>query len=347
MDKKLQRIVGVLLVLALGMVLSPLLFNKQSLSRPVLVASNQTATVAQPPAAEPLPTQELPKTTEGSSVPASQPDTAAGTPATPADSSAASPSDSTTPAQTPPVVQSAPSVSSAAPASPTPQASEAPAAPASDSQAAETKTHTPAVSVSEQKNPPLSVADDDVIISSVMNPDADDETSPQPDNYFNVLPPQDLNNGARVSSEHAAQDNLDLAKKTNEAVAAKKPETSAAPSDKTAVKTKPVPIAKTAVKNKKPLAASSQKNLENFKKAAWAVKLGTFKNKENAVGLTNKLRAQGYKAFTREIMLKTGSYREVYIGPESEKTSALALSRKLAEETKIQGIIVNYKPLAL
>jgi len=85
-----------------------------------------------------------------------------------------------------------------------------------------------------------------------------------------------------------------------------------------------------------------------FKQPAWAIQMGNFKNKENALRLTNQLRAAGFKAFTRDYKLASGKVRtRVFIGPEFKQTTALALSGKVEDKLKLRGIVVSYKPLEL
>ena len=92
-----------------------------------------------------------------------------------------------------------------------------------------------------------------------------------------------------------------------------------------------------------PKKIAPQKKVVLLKKTAWAVQMGSFKDKNNARRLTNRLRASGYQAFTR---VKNNSTR-VYIGPEFKEASAVQLSNKVAEEVRLRGIIVNYQPLIL
>lgn len=68
----------------------------------------------------------------------------------------------------------------------------------------------------------------------------------------------------------------------------------------------------------------------------WVVQLGAFKNQANAKRLVNKLRAQGYHAFTHEV----GSTLRVYV-PAADKNTA----KQLAQKTEIRGVIVAYDPM--
>lgn len=86
----------------------------------------------------------------------------------------------------------------------------------------------------------------------------------------------------------------------------------------------------------------------NPKDPAWVVQMGSFKEKANATRLANKLRASGYKAFTREITSAHGSVQtRVYIGPEHKQVAALKLSSEVEQQMKIHGLVIKYKPLEL
>jgi len=92
----------------------------------------------------------------------------------------------------------------------------------------------------------------------------------------------------------------------------------------------------------------TEKELAKLGSKAWAVQIGSFNNKSNAVRLVDKLRAAGYKAYTREVTTSSGKIQtRVYIGPEFQQASAKSLSAKLEQEIMMHGVIVSYQPLAL
>lgn len=89
-------------------------------------------------------------------------------------------------------------------------------------------------------------------------------------------------------------------------------------------------------------------DLSKLKKKAWAVQLGSFKNKDNARRLADRLRAAGFNAFTHEVKsAKHGPQTRVYIGPEYREASAIKLSSKIEQQMKMHGFIVSFKPLEL
>lgn len=96
---------------------------------------------------------------------------------------------------------------------------------------------------------------------------------------------------------------------------------------------------------------SSHKNhLANpltYNKAAWVVQMGSFKDKNNARRLTDRLRAAGFAAFTREVEAKKGTQMRVYVGPEFKQFAAVKLSSKIEHEMNLHGIVIPYNPLRL
>lgn len=115
---------------------------------------------------------------------------------------------------------------------------------------------------------------------------------------------------------------------------------------------KPEEVSTPKSKEKQPkisskIASDKKLNERLMKEIAWAVQLGSFKDKNNAKNLADKLRAAGYKAFTREVKSQKGTQTRVYIGPESQQASAAKLSTQLEQEMKLHGFVVMYKPLEL
>lgn len=85
-----------------------------------------------------------------------------------------------------------------------------------------------------------------------------------------------------------------------------------------------------------------------LKTPAWAIQMGSFKVKQNATQLANKLRTAGYKAFIREMKAANGhNSLRVYVGPEFKQASAKQLSHKIQQNFNIAGIVVPYKPLEI
>lgn len=88
-------------------------------------------------------------------------------------------------------------------------------------------------------------------------------------------------------------------------------------------------------------------NLVDLKESTWVVQMGSFKNKENALHLVNKLRASGYRAFHQEMTTATGTSTRVFVGPENKRNSARIMAIQLEKDLNLHGVILNYKPLDL
>lgn len=90
-----------------------------------------------------------------------------------------------------------------------------------------------------------------------------------------------------------------------------------------------------------------QKDLMKLNTTAWVVQMGSFRDKNNAHRLADRLRSAGYKAFTREVTAKNGSQVRVYVGPEFKHLAATKLSSQIEHDLNMHGIIVTYNPLSL
>lgn len=78
------------------------------------------------------------------------------------------------------------------------------------------------------------------------------------------------------------------------------------------------------------------------KNNVWAVQVGSFAKKENALGLKDKLRKKKIHAFVERIMKNNKAVYRVRVGPEITQKKAQALKVKLKKEFKLSGIIVKH-----
>jgi DedD protein len=72
-------------------------------------------------------------------------------------------------------------------------------------------------------------------------------------------------------------------------------------------------------------------------KSAFAVQLGSFSKTSNALGLRDKLKAKGYRAFVKT----SGSVTRVYVGPQKNRAEAEKALKKLLADTQLKGIVVK------
>lgn len=175
-----------------------------------------------------------------------------------------------------------------------------------------------------------------------------------------ATPKIEAQNTAEITPEIADEVNKKLDAEVNKpqvieqpatlpAVPSKVQQTTAQSANSAAQKTTPAKVATVAHKTLSPKvkslhAKATSTDLSQLKKTAWVVQMGSFRDKDNARHLADKLRAAGFKAFMHEA--KSGATR-VFIGPEFKQTAAIKLSSKVEHDTKMRGIVVLYKPLAI
>lgn len=73
-------------------------------------------------------------------------------------------------------------------------------------------------------------------------------------------------------------------------------------------------------------------------KPAWALQVGSFSEKNNALSLRDQFRSKGYAAYVDE---DSGSFR-VRIGPELDRTRIEKTLDKVRKQEKIKGMIVTH-----
>lgn len=106
---------------------------------------------------------------------------------------------------------------------------------------------------------------------------------------------------------------------------------------------KPAKIAKPAPPKEKepakvaPEPAATTPPVKSASKSSFVVQLGSFSKASNALGLRDKLKATGYKAFVKT----SGSVTRVYVGPPKNRADAEKTLEKLLADTKMKGIVVR------
>lgn len=79
-----------------------------------------------------------------------------------------------------------------------------------------------------------------------------------------------------------------------------------------------------------------------IKKTVWAVQVGSFNKRTNALGLKDKLRKKKIHAFVERIMKNNKVIYRVRVGPEITRKKAEALKIKLKKELKLSGLVVKH-----
>lgn len=88
-------------------------------------------------------------------------------------------------------------------------------------------------------------------------------------------------------------------------------------------------------------AAEGQDAIGAFLESAWVVQAGVFGNEVNAKGLAVKLKASGFKAFTK----RTPEGTRVFIGPELDRAKAQAMLPRVQQITQVRPMVVPFDPV--
>lgn len=121
------------------------------------------------------------------------------------------------------------------------------------------------------------------------------------------------------------------------------------------VNPKKIPIAKglpepEVVKTPSPSIIESIKNVSRLKeekkpvmkKNVWAVQVGSFKNRTNALALKEKIRKKKLHAFVDRVMKKNTAVYRVRVGPQTSREKAEVVKLTLKKEMKLSGLVVKH-----
>lgn len=75
----------------------------------------------------------------------------------------------------------------------------------------------------------------------------------------------------------------------------------------------------------------------------WSVRLGSFAEEENAVNLMERLRASGYKAYTRNVQNGQNNLTSVFVGPWLDRGLVDQYQAELQDEFRLAGDIVRFE----
>ena len=79
-----------------------------------------------------------------------------------------------------------------------------------------------------------------------------------------------------------------------------------------------------------------------IKKNVWAVQVGSFGKRTNALALKEKLRKKKMHAFVERIIRNNMAVYRVRVGPEISRKKAEKLKLKLKNEFKLTGLVVKH-----
>lgn len=84
---------------------------------------------------------------------------------------------------------------------------------------------------------------------------------------------------------------------------------------------------------------------EGYTDSAWIIRLGTFRNLDNAKSLVAKLRGKGYPAQLLPRGVKEGELARVEVGPNVSKEKLEAMTADLESLTGLKGQLLRFNPL--
>lgn len=104
---------------------------------------------------------------------------------------------------------------------------------------------------------------------------------------------------------------------------------------KVAVQEPAKPVAKTP--------EPTRKLEENLTQMAYVIQLGSFSHAPNVKSLQEKLKANGFKTFTRPIKTPNGTLTKVFVGPSLSKKELESKLPELKQLTKLNGKVTQFE----
>ena len=89
-------------------------------------------------------------------------------------------------------------------------------------------------------------------------------------------------------------------------------------------------------------AAAAEEAEEGSPARGWAAQLGSFSERRNALVLRNRLRAQGYSAFTESAVGEQGEVTRVLVGPEPTRARTVEIIEALRRDSGLDGFVVRH-----
>ncbi len=87
----------------------------------------------------------------------------------------------------------------------------------------------------------------------------------------------------------------------------------------------------------------TRKPEENLTQMAYVIQLGSFSHAPNVKSLQEKLKANGFKTFTRPIKTPNGTLTKVFVGPSLSKKELESKLPELKQLTKLNGKVTQFE----
>ncbi|WP_404339166.1 SPOR domain-containing protein [Pseudoalteromonas mariniglutinosa] len=82
---------------------------------------------------------------------------------------------------------------------------------------------------------------------------------------------------------------------------------------------------------------------ENLTQMAYVIQLGSFSHTPNVKSLQAKLKAKGFKTFTRPVKTPNGTLTKVFVGPSLDKQALQSQLPELKALTKLNGKVTQFE----
>lgn len=96
---------------------------------------------------------------------------------------------------------------------------------------------------------------------------------------------------------------------------------------------------------KKATAPQVKPEKSSLSKSAWTLRLGSFNNAKNVTALVERLRKQGFNAYTLPSKPIDGKLTKVFVGPDVSKDKLLNLQSDIEKLTQLKGRVEPYNPI--
>ncbi|TQV67697.1 succinate dehydrogenase [Exilibacterium tricleocarpae] len=77
---------------------------------------------------------------------------------------------------------------------------------------------------------------------------------------------------------------------------------------------------------------------------SWVVQVASFTSTARADKLRERLLADGYKAYTRQVNTAKGPAVRVFVGPKIDKASAMAVKQELDKALDVETLVLRFRP---
>ncbi|MFL0802168.1 MAG: SPOR domain-containing protein [Agarilytica sp.] len=77
---------------------------------------------------------------------------------------------------------------------------------------------------------------------------------------------------------------------------------------------------------------------------SWVLQIASFRFDKHATDFRDKLVADGFSAYTRNVDTDRGEMTRVYVGPKIDKNVLLTQKKKIEEKHKVSTILLKFEP---